>query len=93
MRLLLGLAGIAAAFEIGGETNVFGPGMFVGEGGGAEHAFLFAVGEQEDDVVVERRACPQSSHGFEQRRHSGTIVASFGRQFAVRTKSPVRSST
>ena len=49
--------------------------MFINKCGSAEHAFLFAVGEQEDDVVVERRACPQSVHGFEQRRHSSAIVA------------------
>ena len=52
--------------------------MLAHERGGAEQARLFAVGEERDDVVRERRTRAQRAQRLEQRGDSGAIVAAAG---------------
>ncbi len=72
-----GAAG-APGLEVEGQRDVLGPGMLGHEGGGAEQARFLAVGEEEDHVVVERRAGPEGAEALQQHRRSGAVVARGG---------------
>ena len=71
-------AGVSSRFEIQHEAHIPGPGMLIHEGRRAQQAVFFAVGEQKDDVVLERRAGLERVQRFQQRGHSGTVVARAG---------------
>ena len=59
--------------------DVLRPRMLANERRGAEQPRLLAVGEQDDDVVRERRATgAQSPDRLEQRRGAGAVVPAAG---------------
>src|SRR5437868_12217476 len=71
-------AAIPARFEVQGDADLASPGMFFNEGASAQQAGLFTVTQQNDDVVLQRRARRYCSERFENRGYRRAVIRRAG---------------
>src|SRR6266571_1352823 len=67
-------AGIAAGFEIDIDADVFCPGMLGNKSGGTEETVFFAIGEEDDEVILQCRSGAKGAKRFEKSCDTRAVV-------------------